>query len=274
MQGNENVKKEYLNNWLVDSAFIKKQEFSDTYYLESLCYHINSFLKNTPVPVVAKISNSFKDDNKIEFSVGAIRKQFKASVNYSYFDFIALVRQWLYKYYPQYSVEYDVEVPLSEDEMCALVKKGEYKNLNDIIDLRKIERVKEHCVIEKIMLKDDQFIMNKNGIRSIYISGTIKNPMSLSNFKKQLYVIKDDDQKKKFIEDNSTFVKELDETKDIIIDYQGQQMINFFKVNLDELCESAQTNISSFTWRFGRFVVKFSSQSLMDDCLRYIKNKE
>lgn len=273
---NNNVKKDYCNNWLVDSNYIQNHSegFPDTYYLESLCYNIGAFLKNTPVPVAAKLDDDFKENHRIVFSLGKISKSFEASVNYSYEDFILLVKKWLYQFYPSYTVEEEVEVSLSHEEMLEVIKNNKNVDMNDVLEMKKKEFVKEHLVVEKIMLKEDTFVVNKNGQRSIRISGTIKNPMSLSAFKKELYHIKDDKQKKKFIEENSTFVRSLDKKIDVTIDYQGQQMRNFFKVNADELIECEAKNISPFVWKFGRFTVKFSSQSLMDDCLRDLRKRK
>jgi hypothetical protein len=227
-------------------------------------------LKNTPIPVITFWLNK---DQKILFSVGNITRAFKVNVNYSYQDYIQLVKKWLMKYYPQYEIEYEIEVSLSDEEILYKVK-SEDMDLNDALLLRKKEVVKEKGMIEKIMLKEDQFIFNKDGVRSIYLSGTIKNPLSLSIFKKKLHEIKNQFEKKKFIEENSTLVKVLDEVRDVNIEYQGQQMINFFKINYDELSKGNPEKVSPVTWKFGKFVVKFSSQNLMEDCFKYLKERK
>lgn len=263
-------KKVYKNAWLTDLNYIKSVGFQDSYYLESLCYHIGSFVKNTPIPVVTELSVK---EWKIYFSVGHIRRGFKINVNYNYFDYVTLVKNWLYKYYPQYTVEYGVEVSLSDKEILDKVK-FDGMDLNDAIHLTKTEVVKEHAVIEKIVLKEDQFILNKNGKRYLYLSGTIKNPQTISAFKKQFLSLSDDKEKKKFIDENSTLIREFDESREITIEYQGQQMLNFFRVNFKELIMHEEVNIAPVIWKFGKFVVKFSSQSLMDDCLKYYKDRK
>lgn len=272
MIGNSNVKKDYKNNWLVDSEYIKKLPFIDTYYLESLCYAINSFLKNTPIPIIAKLSKTFDVDNSIVFYIGEINKYFKVSVDYSYFDFTTLVKQWAYDYYPKYTVDYDIEVPYSDDEIHKMVKEG--MDMNDAIAMRKKQKFTEIGVIEKIILKEDRFILLKNDKRYIYISGTIQKPIPLSVFKKNLFLIKDDVERKKYIDENSTMISECNKNEDVIIDHQGKQMLNFFKINEETLNKYPMQNISSFVWRCGKFVIKFSSQSLMNDCMKYIHNKE
>lgn len=270
----ENVKKENINSWLVDSDFIKRQNFPDTYYLESLCYNIMSFLKNVPVPIVAKLDEkTFSENHKIDFYIGSIHRSFTASVNYSYFDYITLIRLWASQFYPQYTVDEEIEIPLTDEEMIKAIKE-QGVNMNDALEMKKKVFVKEHAVIEKIILKDDQFILNKNDKRYMYMSGTIKNPMSLSSFKKKFISIEKDVDKKKFLEENSTLIRLFDKEKTINVDYQGQQMVNFFKVNIDELMNVDGSSLSPFVWKFGRFIVKFSSQSLMDDCLRYLNNKK
>ena len=267
MQGE---KKEYKNAWLTDSLYIKNSGFQDTYYLESLCYHINSFVKNTPVPVVTEL-----DKNKwgVWFSVGHIRRLFKVNVNYAYFDYITLVKSWLIRYYPQYNVNYEIEVPLDDGEILAKVK-NEGLDLNDAIHLKKKSIVSEHAVIEKLMMKEDQFLINKNGKRFLYMSGTIKNPQSVSSFKRHLLTIEDDMQKKNFIDENSTLIREFDDVKEVVVDYQGQQMLNFFRINFKELSTLDSTQVSPFQWKFGRFNVKFSSQNLMADCLKYFNDRK
>jgi hypothetical protein len=264
-QGN---KKEYRNAWLTDSAFLKQIQFEDNYYLESLCYHVNSFLKNTPVPVVVN-KKLFEESGNMVFSVGDKHHSIKVSTEYAYHDFISLVESWLYQYYPSYTVEQETDVPYSDEEMITLIKNG--ADINDVIAMRKKELFSEHAVIEKIILKDDQFVLNKNGKRFIYMSGTIGNVVSLSSFKNTLYSIKSGVERKKFIDSNSRVLKDLSETKEIVIDYQGKQMLNFFKINHKVLSEFKSKEISSFVYKIGKFIVKFSSQSLMDDCLKTLR---
>ena len=269
MQGE---KKEYRNAWLTDSLYIKNSGFQDTYYLESLCYHINSFVKNTPIPVVVELNQKKWG---VWFSVGHIRRLFKININYAYYDYITLVKNWLVRYYPQYSVDYEIEVPLEDNEILSKVK-NEGLDLNDAIHLKKKKSVKEFAIIEKVMMKEDQFLINKNGKRFLYMSGTIKNPQTISVFKKQLLSIKDDVDKKKFIDENSTLIREFDERKEVVIDYQGQQMLNFFRINFKELnsADFEWKQTSPFVYKFGRFVVKFSSQNLMNDCLKYFNDRK
>jgi hypothetical protein len=261
-------KKIYRNSWLVDSEYLKQQNFEDPYYFESLCYHINSFIKNTPIPVITEYI-----DKRIVFSVGKIRKDFKINIDYSYYDFLCMVKKWIGRFYPKYEVEYEVEVPLSHEEMISKVK-NEGLDLNDVVHMKKSQVVKERAVIEKAMFVDDQFIINKNDKRFICSAGTIKNPMSMTEFKKKLMSIRVDIDRKKFIDENSTILREIVDQKDIIIEYHGKQMLNFFKINYDELIKFSSGMISPFVYRFGRFIVKFSSQSLMDDCLKYLSDRK
>lgn len=261
--------KRKANFWLEDSEFIGKSNFPDKYYLESLGKHISNYLKNAPIPVLT----TYDPQNKrIYFSVGNEKKGFTLNTELSYYDYITIVKRWLTNFYPQYFLEYEIDVPLSDDEIYQKVREG--INLNDAIQMTKKQNFKEKGIIEKIQLTADEFILNINGQSQLRLSGTPQNPVSLSFFLKQIKNIKDQKEKKEYIFSNSLEIKPLSSNKkEIPINYQGHQLYNFFVVNFQDLISEPLKEIEPFIYSWGRFRIKFESKSLLSDCLTYYKNQ-
>jgi hypothetical protein len=266
------MKKKQSNAWLESQEFLKKTGFQDLFYLESLCYHIASFLKNVPLPVVTSHDIGFT--NSIFFVVGdKIKNGFKIDTNIAPYDYITLVKRWLYQYYPKYSYKYDEQVPYSDEEIIALHKQGQ--DLNDLLQLRKSVQKVEIGIIEKEMRVKDQFILNRNGIRELWLTGSLKDPMTLTEFKDTLLRISDDVERRLFIFAHARPIQVLDaSTKDINVNYIGYQMLNFFKINYDDLKQYEVKEVVPFVYRWGRFVCKFDSRSLMLECLNYIEKRK
>lgn len=268
----EQKEKHKINWWLEDSDFLAKAEFHDHYYLESVCKHVANMIKNIPIPVLT----SYDPKNKsIYFSVGKIKKDFKLDVNIAYYDYITIVKRYLYQFFPTYNIEYEKEVDLSEDEIWEKVNK-EKMNLNDAIMCKKKTKVKEKGVIEKEVRLKDEFIINVNGKRQVRITGSLQFPMSLSTFMSKLKLIKNDKKRYDFIFENSTFIKDIGAIpkQDILITYSGNQLLNFFKINFEDLKGSPLIQIDTFTYKWGVFRIKFESQSLKTDCLNYYEKEK
>jgi hypothetical protein len=265
----EEKDKKKPNFWLEDSNFIKKSNFSDHYYLESLGKHISNFLKNAPIPILTTYDPQFK---KIYFSIGNEKKGFELNTNIAYYDYLTLVKRWLINYYPQYSIEYEIDVSLSDDEIYQKVKEG--VNLNDALAITKKATKKEKGIIEKIQLVADEFIINVNEERYLRLSGTPQKPQTLSFFLKKVREIKNQNEKKTFIFENSLEIRKLnDNKKEILINYQGKQLFNFFVVNFLDLKNEKLKELEPFLYQWGQFKIKFESKSLLNDCLNYYNNQ-
>lgn len=267
-------KNKKINDWLEDPDFQSKIDFPDKYYLETLCYHISNFLKNTPVPVMSSYDTK---NHKIYFSVGLEKKGFNIDVDLYYYDYITLVRRWLIQFYPKYEIEYDVEVEYSEQEILKMrnsaIDEGKKFDLNEALIAKKVIKQKEFGIVEKVTFKDDEFILKRNDYREVRITGTLQNPLIISRFLKMLREIKDDNEKSKFIFAHSRLIKRVDSEKDIIVTYQGKQMINFFEINFEDLYLYPLIKSDDFNFIWGRFKVKFESKSLRDDCLKLYNEK-
>jgi len=249
------------NKWLEDSEFIHDTNFEDKYYLESLCHHLSNFIKNVPVPVLCDYSTRFKS---IYFSVGEDKTNFPLTIDVSYYDYITLVKRWLYQFYPRYEVLVDSE--LDDDEILKLVREQGY-NLNDALLERK--KVSEIGVIEKEIRKEDQFIINIEGVKTVRITGN-KKPLLLKDFMKELRGIKDQQERKNYILDNSReFSTVAIYDKIVRINYQGKQLLNFFIINFPDLKDYDLKEVEPFMYEWKNYVIKFSSLSLKQDCLKY-----
>jgi hypothetical protein len=266
--------KRKINWWLEDTEFISKSDFHDLYYMETLCKYISNMVKNIPIPVLVSYD---KKNKAIYFSIGKIKKGFDININVSYYDFITIVKRWLKQFFPSYEVEKEIE--LTEDEIAILIKrrkeKGEKVDYNEILLQRK--KVKEKGIIEKIIMIEDTFTLYKdNGERELRMSGSIEFPMSLSTFLDKLKKISNQRKRYNFIVENSNVLKTLHKSKqEISINYQGEQLFNFFEINFEDLKEYELQKIDDFHYKWGNFRIKFESISLRNDCLNfYNKEKE
>jgi len=254
------------NKWLEDSEFIYNTNFEDKYYLESLCHHLSNFIKNVPIPVLCDYSERFKS---IYFSVGEEKSHFALTIDVSYYDYITLVKRWLYQFYPRYEVL--IDTGLDDNEILALVREQGF-NLNDALLERK--KVTEIGVIEKEIRKEDQFIININGVKTVRITGN-KKPLLLKDFMKELRGIKDQQERKNYILDNSREFSTIPNyEKSIKINYQGQQLLNFFRINYEDLKEYELKEVESFVYEWKNYIIRFSSISLRNDCLKYYQERK
>lgn len=258
------VKKNF-NFWLTDEEFLRKSSISDTYYLEGLCYKISSFLKNVPVHIVTRLNN-----DSISFFIGSNEKEFKIDYDLSYYDYITRIRMWSRQFFPQYKCEIKKEVELSDEEMKEKVKEG--MDLNDVLLLTKeITEVKEGR-IEKVYLKDDCFLFNDfagNLEKRTTVYAQKCSPVS--SFIEKFRACENDEQKYNYLMENSKSLGNVEETE-INVEYSGKQMINFFKINYEDLKNIELIQISEFIFKWGRFKIQFNSLTLRDDCIK-IHNK-
>jgi hypothetical protein len=253
-----------VNSWLENSQFISKMGFNDTYYLETLCFKIASFLKNVPVPICATWD---KTHQSIYFSIGDNKHFIPVKTDVAYYDYITLIDQWARQFYPQYVVDVETEIPYTDEEIMELVKQG--TNLNDAILMKKPYSYVEQGRIEKIFLKRDEFILNINGQKEIRISSkSINNIIPLSKFMESIRQLQTDNEVKEFIDNNSRKLFNLmDKEKEIIINYSGAQMINFFNINFQDMKQFSLEQIDEFQYKWGIFHIIFESKILRDDCL-------
>lgn len=253
-----------VNSWLENSQFISNMGFKDTYYLETLCFKVSAFLKNVPVPICATWD---KTHQSIYFSIGNNKYFIPVKTDVAYYDYITLIDQWARQFYPQYVVDVETQIPYTDEEILELVKQG--TNLNDAILMKKPYSYVEQGRIEKIFLKRDEFILNINGQKEIRISSkSINNIIPLSKFMESIRQLKTDDEVKQFIDDNSKKLFPLvDKDKEIVINYSGAQMINFFHINFPDMKQYALEQIDGFQYKWGMFHIIFESKMLRDDCL-------
>ena len=254
------------NKWLEDSEFINSTNFEDKYYLESLCHHLSNFIKNVPIPVLCDYSERFKS---IYFSVGEEKNNFPLTIDISYYDYITLVKRWLHQFYPQYRIEYEIEVELEDEEILDLVHNKKTHSLNDALLERKPKTIIEIGIIEKEIRKEDKFILNINGTKYLRITGN-KKPLLLKNFMKELRGIHDQQERKNYIMDNSTEVDIISYIeKPVKINYQSTQLLNFFKINFEDLKDYELKEITPFEYNWKQYVIHFSSITLRNDCLAF-----
>ena len=267
--------KNYLNNWLIDEEFLRKVPFSDKYYLITVCRHIYNFLQNAPVPVFSNLDRVFND--RIYINVGDNSKCFFFDTTIAYYDFITLIKRYIKKFYPSYSCETKITREYTEEEIISLRKKsiesGKAFDLNDILNQQVPDSKWENGYISKIFILKDTFILNVNGKKYLHKTVTANRALPLRQFLKGLRSIieqtNDDKIIRSFILENSERVSELKEETRITIQYSGGTMLNFFKINYEDLQSFAliQNKDNKFRWSWGKFDIIFENSLLMEDCL-------
>lgn len=265
------------NNLLENCDYIRSLKYKDMYYLENLFFKVASFLKNVPVPIHVKID---EQNMTLIFSIGTDHLELKVDTDISYYDYITLIKQWAYNFYPKYEIDYPVEVELDKEEIIKLVKEHGVK-VSDAMDKKKIVIQKQTGFIEKVFIREDQFLLNCNdNEREIRLS-----TLPLSTFMRSIreYKNMDETHKNQYIYDyiyaNSRLIKKMiGSTKTIPVMYSGKQMYNFFVINYQslknyELTYNADYNF--YLWK--NFKIVFDSDIVKNDCLSYynkMKEKE
>jgi len=173
------------NDWLIDRDFLSEQEYENKYHLETVGRSVHNFLKNTPVPFIVKKGLR---NGKLDFYIGSIDKKFVLDANVSTFDFITRIKSWASSFYPSYDVNLTKEVAFTEDEILEKMENAEAGtfDINDLLlETRQVE-YNEKGVIIKVIFKRDEFILQRNNVKEIRMTGTKNNFMTLSQFKKEL----------------------------------------------------------------------------------------
>lgn len=266
-------KKMKPNEWLETREFLKKIDFMDEYYLVELCKHLANFLKSIPISVLAEWDR--KSNDRLYINVGPNSKSFEIDTDISYYDFIKLIKNWLIQFFPQYKVEVEEEVDYTKEEMWEMIKE-EGLNPNDVLDMKKKEKREEVGIIERIILKNDEFIFNIDGDRFIRMSGTLGNVLPLSQFLKKLRPDNNlnDEEIRNYILNNSIEIKKYKDSREtIVINYPSHQMLNFFIINLSDMKDEkiVRTDVKSYRW--GKFKIKFEHNLICKDCLKYVREK-
>jgi len=270
----EVVKEKHKPNWwLTNKEFINKNNFPDKYYLERLCDHINEFLKDIPIPVLTTFD---RHHNRIYFSVGNDSNWFRVDPDISFFDYIKQVKRWLVQFYPQYVVEVEEEADLSEEEVLEKVREG--IDLNELAFLKKKIIVKENGCITRIILNQDKFEFIKNKECSIRMTGDLNNILPLSTFLKTLREMKSNsktnEEVREYIFQNSEEVERISPSdKKIVIDYNPKMMKNFFIIRFMDLKKSPMKKTIAGQYIWGKYEIRFQSESSEHDCIQYVKDR-
>lgn len=260
------------NEWLTNDDFLKDVIFHDNYYFRSLCLKLHNFIMNVPIPVIT--SWSYKNAN-IYFIVGKNKKAFTVSTEIAYSDYIYQVENWLKQFYPQYEIKKNIKVNLSQDEILEKVEK-ENISFEKALKIKKEHSYYERGIIERIFFKgnpEDTFRLNINNELSIRMSGNINKVYILSDFLKDFHKLKDEEDKRNFILDNSVEIRKIEKNNNIIpIKRVGMQMINFIKIRIEDLKEFEFTNIERNKWRWYNFLLYFETDILENDALEILEN--
>jgi hypothetical protein len=264
---------QYSNNWLVDKNFLEtKIQHSDKNYLEILFNEIKDFLYKCPSPVV---SEWIQEDHGITFYLGDNEHFIKINNEIAVRDYVTLIEKWSKKFYPKYTVTYTKDRGLTSDEVAQGIKDNVF-TFDESFNRKITETVVEKGMIWRVFVPDDKFTLLINGKTTIRLAGTPSNPIPLSIFLKTIRKIKDYNEKRTFIFENSLL--DNDNVKEKIIDlpYTSKQLLNFFKINVDELCREELIDLGNEFFQCGKYRFTFKgNETVKDNCLsllQYNKN--
>lgn len=263
------------NAWLVDEEYLKNRKYEDKYYLINLCHHIYNFTQNAPVNIVTGFDTKFED--RIYVNVGENSKCFFLDNTVSYYDFITLIKKWLYQFYPKYECtvkymrKYDEDEIIRIREQCLLQQKDFdiAKLMDEEVEDTKIER----GVIIKIFLLQDSFILKENKQKYLHKTVSLYRKLPLRDFMRTVRGMMIDkapcEDIRQYIFENSDRVKEVSSDARIDISYAGAMMVNFIKINFEELKNEnfSKDTSSNLKYRWGKFDLHFENETLMNDCV-------
>lgn len=256
------------NSWMENPDFIENMHFKDKYYLRNLLNVLSSFIKKCPLPIVTywhyktpSISIQFRDKENF----------FKISTNIAIQDWIQLVDRSLREYYPQYNIVTSEDRPLNNEEIELGIRKGKF-GLDEAFNMFSSHKVKEDGIIDQIYLPSDEFRFTKNSLSEIRMSGNVQTMKSLSLFLREIRSIHDHEHVRAYINENSRLVKHIsDRTENILIDYKGDKLINFFIINKNYILSTKVIYEDSLIHIYGKFTIVFESDSHYNDCMSILK---
>lgn len=283
------------NEWLEDPEFIYRLDYYDKYYITSLCKRISIFLKTLPITVITTWDNNHKS---LYITVGTNKNYFSISPNIAYEDYLTLIQRWLIQFFPTYDVTEKIKRKMTPVELTVrrdlAISNNEKIDFNSLLDLEIDASKKEYGIITKVYVfeENDKFEIEINDKKYLYMSGTLNRPMGLSTFLKKLRKIENNVDRKNFIFNNSHMIEPIVEnSKDKFIEYNSQQIFNFFVINYldlkkyepifvmeksykyinadEELIEQKQ-----HIYRWGQYMIKFpaDNEELINDCISFYKD--
>jgi hypothetical protein len=260
------------NWWLSDNYYLDSTTFKDKLYLHELVIEVREYIFKAPVPIV-----SFWIDEKhsILFKVGKDNhKLIKVSVDIATKDFVTLIEHWSKQFYPQYKVEEIIEKPLTQEEKIQGIKEGLF-NLDESFNRTKKTKIQESGIITRVFFMEDKFTILINGHKQVRLTGNYSTPLPISVFLKNIRKIKDPVEKKAYIFNYSTKQNDKVKEKEILINYIGKKLINFFKINREELSRSSFEEKEGGFYKVGRFLINMrNSESILQEAKEIIETQE
>ena len=259
------------SDWLKNRDAIRNSSFEDKHYLVELYEEFKDYLYKCPTVIKTEWS---EDRHKIICKIGSHKKSFKVNTKVSPKDFVTMIELWAYKYYPKYLVNIEQEIPLDiEERVKAITDKG-LSLEESLSDTKKVISV-EKGIITRVFIPEDRFTILVNGKKSVRLSGTLFNPLPLSSFLKtlrSLYIESNNmeianSKIREYINSNSIIDNSEVKEKEILINYVGKQLDNFFIINRKELSKNEIIEVSDKTVRIGRFLITFYSEDKKNELL-------
>lgn len=260
--------------WLEDIEWASRKKSKHKEYLERLRSKLQRFLYSKPIRL--KVVDRIDFTNSLDFYIGDNVKIYKIDPHLSEHDFChRLEREFLKPHYPMYKVKEVVTRSPSDYEIREMVFKEGMTFIDAKNQVIKSER-EEVGVIDYVEMKNDRFGITVNGHASVRTPGKLYPPrhMWLRDFLYNLKELKDDQEIKNYIFENSDEVRDAIRPKTINIEYEDPLMlINFFREQsydlYNELVYENEDGEDWVTW--GRFRIYIPDEHVKEECKEVVK---
>jgi len=252
-----------INDWLINDEYLSQLSINSEHF-KTTCKKLYTALLGLPSPIY---SDWIDKSKQFYFSIGNKYCYVPYNPDISEFDFPEIVNRWAYKFYPGYEVDIQFDRPMTSDEITQKISEG--ADPDTVFNLKFSDKKKERFKIEKLVIRDDQINVKINKQRFILIS---RPDMPLSRFISNFRKITDDWERKAFVTRYTKNILEVTHYKSIEIKYTGKVLENFFKIRLGFLLNIPfQESNQEMVYKWGRFIIYFSSPEQLDRCKNIIK---
>jgi hypothetical protein len=258
-----------INSWLVDTNYLENESGiskNDMEHFKKVCDYIyTKYFVTCPVPLFISWD---RPNKRFYFSVGDKFCLLPYRNDISEYDYSELLERWSYRFYPGYEIEEEYErVPTSE-EIANFVLEG--VDPDDAFNRIVIEKKKEKCTVEKIVVKEDQITININNKRFIALSRPDK-PISefIAGFRK----IDDPYLKKAFLKEYTKNILEVTFLKNIDVKIESKFIENFFKIRVANNFKYPliPQDEEGYVYKWGRFTMFFAKREELNIAKKVIK---
>ena len=170
-----------------------------------------------------------------------------------------IIEPELQQFYPTFEKIVDKEVYLLPSTIKRMMRENKKLNVADLVTMKETIEYKFIFIIERVHTRDKHLIINTGFERVLY-----KYPAVIKHIKEFLDSC---EYLNNFVFNECHKDKEYKKDFRINIKYDGEQMINFFRLNKEKIKESPLFNNDENYMVWGRYNIYFSNEDLKNICI-------